>query len=90
MLKKFFRYLKYKFPELFDDKKYQQDTVYKEGHDLSNYLIGMYSIEEQSTIVEGMRQNLIYHREEEIKTTQNYLERLKADKEKLHLTQQEP
>jgi hypothetical protein len=83
MLKNFIRYFKDKFPELFDDEKYQQDKVSKEGHILSNYLVDNYSVEEQSTIVKSIIQNLLHHREEEIESTQDYLIRLKNDLIKL-------
>jgi len=55
----------------------QQDMVYKEAHDLTSYLTGMYSLEEQTEILNNMRDHLIVHRQQEILQTEHYLQRLK-------------
>lgn len=61
----------------------QKELVYKESHDLVRYLGENYSVEEQTYIVNRMRDNLILERNNEILQTEEYLLRLKATLEDL-------
>jgi ABC-type lipopolysaccharide export system ATPase subunit len=78
-----FNAIKKGFINIFPVEKSRQDEVYQEAHSLLGYLHDTYSIEEQTIVIENIRQYMINKREDQISEVEAYLERLKTEHAKL-------
>jgi hypothetical protein len=85
----FFFYRKNKANKLLEDLRRKvvptdSDIAMQKGEKFVESLITSYSIEEQSQVVLAVRGMLLARRDKEIKDTENHLNRLRMDRNKLN------